>query len=518
MRTFSRRTSFLALALTGAAVGTAIAGGASLRTGPSSSESPFLLPSTLGVEVTSILTVGDSVNDKPDGTPYRMVGLPDGLGAFEDDDDCGRDTFTVLMNHELRNTAGVVRAHGAKGSFVSKWIVDKRTLRVVRGEDLIERIWQPTATGWDASVPLALNRLCSADLPERGAFYDRRSKKGYKGRLFMNGEESGIEGSGFAHATTGDSYRLPWLGRFSWENALAHPDTGTKTVVVGTDDGTGGQVYVYVGTKQKTGNPVEKAGLTNGVLYGIKVVGYPAEIVATGIPDGTAFTAHAFGDVSTWTGATLEAQSVANAVTSFQRPEDGAWDPENPNDFYFVTTAGFTGASRLWRLRFVDPANPVAGGRIDLLLDGADPTGPKMMDNICVSTSGQVLIQEDPGNQATYLAKVWRYDLGSGVLVEVAAHDPARFSPSSPGYLTGDEESSGIIDVSDILGEGRFLAVSQAHYAIGDTELVENGQLMVLCVPETRRCHGHGHGRRDRDRDRDDDRDDDDRGGRRDRD
>ena len=513
MRTCSRRTPFLALALAGAAVGTAVA--ATLATGPSSSQSPYLVPSTLGVEVTSILTVGDSVNLKPNGTPYRMVGLPDGLGAFEDDDDCGRDTFTVLMNHELTSSVGSVRAHGAKGAFVSKWTIDKRTLKVVRGADLIERVWRPVPGGWDASTPLALNRLCSADLPERGAFWDRRSKKGYEGRLFMNGEEAGAEGSAFAHAMTGDSWQLPALGKLSWENCVANPDTGVKTVVVGTDDGTGGQVYVYVGTKQKTGNPAEKAGLANGTLFGIKISGFAAENALTGIPDGTPFTAHAFGDVSTWTGATLEAQSQANLVTSFQRPEDGAWDPENPNDFYFVTTASFTGASRLWRLRFVDPANPVAGGRIDLLLDGSE--GPKMMDNLCVSQDGQVLIQEDPGNVPAYLAKVWRYDLATGVLVEVAAHDPARFSPSSMGFLTGDEESSGVIDVSDILGDGKFLAVSQAHYANADAELVEGGQLLLLSIPETRRCHGRGHGRRDRDeRDRDD-RDHDERGSGRDR-
>jgi hypothetical protein len=318
MRTCSRRTPFLALALAGAAAGTAVA--ATLATGPSSSQSPYLVPSTLGVEVTSILTVGDSVNLKPNGTPYRMVGLPDGLGAFEDDDDCGRDTFTVLMNHELTSSVGSVRAHGAKGAFVSKWTIDKRTLKVVRGADLIERVWRPVPGGWDASTPLALNRLCSADLPERGAFWDRRSKKGYEGRLFMNGEEAGAEGSAFAHAMTGDSWQLPALGKLSWENCVANPDTGVKTVVVGTDDGTGGQVYVYVGTKQKTGNPAEKAGLANGTLFGIKISGFAAENALTGIPDGTPFTAHAFGDVSTWTGATLEAQSQANSSRASSGP------------------------------------------------------------------------------------------------------------------------------------------------------------------------------------------------------
>ena len=69
-------------------------------TGPSSSATPYLVAGASGVGIASLITVGDTVNNKPDGTPYRMVGLPDGLGAFDNDD----GTFTVLMNHELRNT------------------------------------------------------------------------------------------------------------------------------------------------------------------------------------------------------------------------------------------------------------------------------------------------------------------------------------------------------------------------------------------------------------------------------
>ena len=55
-----------------------------------------------------------------------------------------------------------------------------------------------------------------------------------------------------------------------------------------------------------------------------------------------------------WTAADLQAASTANAVTTFLRPEDGAWDPMHPNDFYFATTDRFdmtvVGNSRLWRL------------------------------------------------------------------------------------------------------------------------------------------------------------------------
>ncbi len=61
----------------------------------------------------------------------------------------------------------------------------------------------------------------------------------------------------------------------------------------------------------------------------------------------------------------------------------------------------------------------------------------------------------------------------------IAQHDPNRFLPNAPNFLTQDEESSGIIDVSDILGEGWFLLDVQAHYST-DRELVEGGQLLAL--------------------------------------
>ena len=176
-------------------------------------------------------------------------------------------------------------------------------------------------------------------------------------------------------------------------------------------------------------------------------------------------------------------------MTEFQRPEDGTWDPDHPNDFYFVTTASFTGSSRLWRLRFHDAAKPWLGGKLDMLLDGSE--GQRMLDNLCMTEHGQLFLQEDPGGQ-DHIAKLWRYDVDEDTLDEVAAHDSDRFAPAAPGFLTNDEESSGIIDVSDILGKGRFLFVVQAHYAIPDAELVQGGQLLLLDVPRARgikKCH-----------------------------
>lgn len=446
--------------------------------GPSSSQSPYIVKVPKGATaINSIMTVGDSVNNKPDGTPYRMVGIPDGLGVFDN----GDQTFTLVMNHELGNTVGIPRAHGAKGSFVSKWIIEKGDFVVKSVEDLIQNVHVWNGAGYvPATVAQkSFSRFCSADLPALTAFYDAASGLGYNGRIFMNGEESGTEGRAFAHLMDGNTYELPRLGKFAWENSVANPGTGIATVVAGTDDGTGGQVYFYVGTKMNSANPVEAAGLTNGNLFSIKVTGMNVETDSTVLNGPVAFTAHDFGDVSGMTGAQLEAASSGNA-TSFQRPEDGAWDPSNPNDFYFVTTASFSGNSRLWRVHFTDPANPMAGGTIEMLLNGSE--GQKMMDNITVTKDGRVLIQEDPGNQ-THIAKIWQYTIATGALKLVAQHDPDRFASGAANFLTQDEESSGIIDASDVLGTNWFLLVVQAHYNAGDPELVEGGQLLSVRIP-----------------------------------
>jgi hypothetical protein len=472
-----RKTLIAALLVCG--VTAAAADAAATSTGPSSSASPYVVPSQPGVETRSILTVGDSVGG------YRMVGIPDGLGAYKS----GHGRFTLLMNHELAANRGTVRSHGAVGAFVSRWEIVKHDLEVVSGRDQIQGIalWNPATGTYGAPVKgVALGRLCSADLAVGSAIYDRRSRLGFDGPLFLDGEEVGSEGRGFAHAPNGVAYELPALGKLSWENSVANPAGGRKTIVAGTDDSTPGQVYVYVGGKKATGHPAERAGLTGGELFGIKVAGVAVEPANTGVPSGTAFTAADLGDVSSRTGVQLETASDAAGVTEWNRPEDSAWDPRHPSDLYFVITASFTGQSKLYRLRFADPANPAAGGTVDQLLDGTEDGGTgerlHMLDNIAVDRRGHVLLQEDPGGN-DYIARIWQYDIGSDDLTEVAHHDPARFGPTAPGKLTNDEESSGIIDAEKILGKGWYLLDVQAHLASPDPELVEGGQLLALRVP-----------------------------------
>jgi len=454
---------------------------ASKGANPSSSQSPYLLPAAPGVRTTAILTAGDKIGN------YMMAGTPDGTGAYDN----GNGTFTFLVSHEFGNTLGVNRAHGAKGAFVSKWVINKSDLSVLSGSDLIQKVNLWNGTGYtlynpaDTTSKKAFNRFCSSDLPAVNAFYNATTGLGTQERIFMNGEESGPEGRAFGHIVTGvnagTTYELPYLGKFSWENSVASPVAQNKTIVVGTDDATPGQVYFYIGTKTNTGTEIEKAGLSNGRLYGVAVAGLATEI-STSIPAAnTAFTMVDLGIVRDSSGAALNAKSNALGVTNFLRPEDGHWDPSNPNDFYFVTTNSFTAPSRLWRLRMSDIKTPELGGTITAVLDGTE--GPKMMDNMTIDNFGNILIQEDPGNQS-YLARIWQYNIATDAVKVIAVHDSTRFVTGVPNFLTQDEESSGIIDMQSILGAGMFLMVDQAHFGVGG-EQVEGGQILSLYNPDT---------------------------------
>lgn len=452
-------------------------------TGPSTSKTPYLVPTVADASVTSILTAGETV-----GT-YKMAGTPDGTGIFDNND----GTFTLLMNHEFGDTFGIARAHGSKGSFVSKWVINKSTMAVVSGGDLIQTVnlWNTATSSYVAynaafpSASAAMNRFCSADLPAVSAFYNSATGKGTLSRIFMNGEEAGNEGRAFAHVATGpeagNTYQLPYLGRFSWENSVASPAETDTTVVIGMDDATPGQVYVYVGAKRSAGNEIEKAGLVGGKLYGVAVSGLTTETSGSVPAAGTSFSLAELGDVHNMTGAALNNASNTIGVTNFLRPEDGAWDPQHPNDFYFATTNSITSPSRLWRLRFNDATHPTMGGSITAVLDGTE--GQKMLDNLTIDNYGHIMLVEDVGNNA-HIGKIWQYDIATDVLKQVGAHDTTRFLSGGANYLTQDEEASGILDAERVLGPGMFMIVDQAHYSIPG-EIVEGGQILTFFNPDT---------------------------------
>ena len=479
-------------------------------TGPSSSQSPYVLPIADGWQSTALITTGDDAKENG----YVMAGIPDGLGAlpgkFEDGNYVADKAYmTVFMNHEIPSTLGVARAHGGTGAFVSQWTIQLNTLQVKRGQDFIQnlQVWNGTNYVPASGAALNINRLCSADLPAANALFNPATGNGFAGRVFMDGEEF-ADGRTFAHVLTGaekgTSYELPALGRMAFENSVAHPNAGDKTLVAETDDTTPGQVYLYVGDKKNSGNAVDRAGLSGGKLFVIKVTNGganynngPVTRENNGAINGTFTLVDVSGARAT--SATLDAASVANG-TSFARPEDNAWDTQNPRVLYFVVTGatidGKGQNARLYKLTFDSIANPT-GGTIEFIVErtpnpGATPPEPgfAQFDNITVAGDGSVMVMEDPGNNA-YIAKTYRVDPNTKVATAVMHSDPARFAPPTPPPFNQDEESSGIIEVTDIVksanwyeaGRRYFLGDLQAHFE-STVEQVEGGQLYLIASPK----------------------------------
>ncbi|MCX5958265.1 MAG: alkaline phosphatase D family protein [Cyanobacteria bacterium] len=437
---------------------------------------------------------------------YRLNGILDGIGVMDN----GDGTLRVVVNHELGTTAGDVRAHGSRGAYVSDLTIDKKTLAVVSGKDFLASatdLYMASADGssWTNGTTTAFARFCSGDLAAASAF--RNGTTGYDGRIYLTGEENGAEGRAFAHVLTGSDagkvYELASLGNLSFENVVANPLAQAKTVVVNLDDTiNNGQVYVYVGNKTSTGNAMEQAGLAGGITYGVRVnsagttnteVGNLASPNESGLGlNGSGvgtFELLNLGDVKAKTGATLNTESIAAGVTNWLRPEDGAWSKDGKT-FYFVTTATAINASRMWALEFTNPANPESGGTVKMLLNGSE--GQVMLDNMTVADDGSILLQEDPGGNDR-LAKIWRYNPSTDTLVELAQHSPVLFSgtgATNPNFITNDEESSGIVDISSYLTGvsgydtskfSYFLIADQIHKSVATpTSQVELGELSVM--------------------------------------
>ncbi len=435
----------------------------------------YIKPLVPGWEAKPLLSVGEAA-----ANGYRMTGVPDGLGAFDN----GDGTLTVLMNHEIPADKGVIRAHGAKGAFVSRWVVRLSDDAVVKGEDLVRQVqlWDATAGAYRLGQSVAFGRFCSADLALPSAFLDTDGN-GFDGRLLLNGEEEkDAGGRAFAHVANGEqagmSYELPHLGRVAWENLLALPQSGKRTVVIGMDDHPGGHVYVYVGEKRRVGNPAEKAGLVGGTLYAVRF-------------EGERFALLPLGDVVGLDGKALRTRAKQLGATPLLRPEDGAWDKLNRNLFWFATTDKIDGQSQLFRMQFDDARMPEHGGKVAVALTAKD-IGGQMFDNIAADGAGRILVDEDPGDNK-FAAGIWLYDPRQpGKAVRIFDAAPERFvAHDSTSFMTEDEEQSGIVEVTEVVksapwfetGKRYYLGVSQVHKPHPDPALEEYGQLYMISGP-----------------------------------
>lgn len=486
------------------------------------------------VSITPFLTSGDMVGS------YQIPGTPDGLGVLKDG-----NNLRILTNQEWSSTNAVAAVRNSaggqtKGSFISELIYNTKTGNVTKAKDFVtDVIWynyQNSTYGKYGSAPigaaaldsygtqnhgLLLNRFCSSTLAPAGAFYDAKSKIGYADPVYLTGEEGSDESRAFVVNMQGQMVQFPGIGLAAWENMKPVPTGNKVTALLGSEDGsaTDSQLWMYVGEKSKTGEWYKQAGFVGGNSYVLSTVAAAPVAndneIRSKYGKGVSFSV-GFSKVDNTLNGKAQNEMARSVGIEFARIEDAHFDPKNPNDFYFVTTESNKDAKAttpnpatptvsrdggaLWKLTFNDVAKPLKGGKLTMLLDGSEAPYLSKPDNITIDDLGNVLIQEDPGNNAQ-VSRVVSYRIKDGKIAVLAKFKDDLFTTGRPGFITQDEESSGIIDVTELLKAGKndksryYMLVAQVHstpalarpdVSSSNTSLVnslEGGQWYIMEVP-----------------------------------
>ncbi len=494
--------------LAAAAAAVAVTGAASAAIAPIDTYADSLVPE---YETVKVVSVGDTVPETSDPTrTYKIVGIPDGLGAHRGP----RGTRIVYMNHELNSSVEsepVVGQPLNRGAFVSRLTLT-RDGSVVSGERAYDAVYQDDALVGPAAdvgnTTRAFARFCSGGLAGPDEGFDRQ--------IYIAGEEDGtaantFDGKGGQAVAIFDNevHALGDLGRFAWENALVQSGTGKRTVIMGMEDGPNAidpavensQLYMYVGEKSRSkgASVLERNGLVGGKLY--VFVAKNANIASElNFQEGTISGKWVeIADAGTLDQAGLEAASDAVRAMAFARPEDGAFNTRNDDEFFFNTTGGAAGANALGRVYSLDldAKDPTKGAKLTvevnadaIIADGGDTA--MSPDNMAVS-GRYLMVQEDGTTESRAVmaekgrdGSIWRYELDgrSGIKAESATRVVTLSPPGRDGVAVkpGVWETSGIIDTSGLFGAGSWLFDVQAHgpTAAPAPNTVEDGQLVLL--------------------------------------
>jgi hypothetical protein len=473
-------------------------------------EDPFITMAVPG-NVKAIISSGEEIGS------FLFEGLPDGIGVRPGAE---KHTVDVYVVHE-NTTVPFFGSRDFQDASVSRL-----TLTTKGGKN--------QGAVLSADVPLGPEagflRFCSASIagPAEG-FSDYT--------LFANEETNdadlavptgatygpdtfpgdGTRQGGYAvvlNTETGEYTQVAGMGRLNHENTIALPGFDQLTMLT-TDDTfsrPSAQVYMYLADDQ------DAVFNDEGTLWAFRVTGKNGVAVDPTEPfngandyndvqDGDDLTGEFIevpADIARGTTAdlpqdALENWSNANNVFQFVRAEDIAYDKNNPRVVYMADTGGGqiqpdSATGRLFRdrsqsdsispngaiFRFefsdddakvVDSFTKLAQGDDDSQANFVPFVSP---DNIDTSKKS-LMVQEDTDN-----AKIWQLRLRQGDWRVVATVNDS------------DGESSGIVDVSEWFGGGRWILDVQGHgvNVDEDTESVpgtlikrESGQLMLMHIP-----------------------------------
>lgn len=511
--------------------------------------------------VDPIFTVGETI----DG--YTPPGILDGIGAFELDN----DTVRVLVNHELLNFQGydytVSDGQGSTfnldGARISFFDINKQTFQIEDSGlayDLIYNANGNIATDitflQDGFV--GFSRFCSSVLVEAEQFGEGR---GLEDTIYFAGEEDGgffnpVGGAMWAlDVETDELWQVPAFGRGAWEN-VTEVNTGTAdqvAFILADDsapfdfdsDGVSEPVpaYLYVGTKDASGDFLDRNGLRDGQLYvWVSDTGEttPADFNDSGSLEGRWVAvdndpeisqasengASGFDEYGYPTQGNLVTQAEALGAFGFSRPKDVATNPEDGSEVVLASTGvdtfenGVDSFGTIYTLDtdFSDLNNLT--GTLSILYDGdADSTRAlRSPDNLDWADDGFIYVQEDEAEETAASgeplfgdgaanpneAGIVRIDPDTGEVTRIANIDRSVVVDGSLANPfdavdtdagdAGEWESSGILDVSALFGQEPgtlFLFDVQAHgivdqtdfnsaSRISDDDLVEGGQLAFL--------------------------------------
>jgi hypothetical protein len=414
-----------------------------------------------------IITANDTL---PSG--YIFQRIPDGLGIYDN----GNGTVDVFVNHELEKE---VEGEYAK---VSNIRLNQNNVSIIDANLIING-----SEGYE--------RLCSAYLVEG---------YGFEHPIFFTNEEVN-DGLVLAiDAINGTVTEMPWMGEFSHENTIHVPYFSNnihKTVVLSFEDGdaTESEVYMYVS------NSPEDLLSGKGQLYVFGAENQTAYNTWDDIHFSNKTVSGNFIPLkwnhSIQNPTDLDNEAIAAGGFQFIRAEDGAFDKRDGSEtiLYMAETGsdidendqpipvGSNGQNwtkgRIYKFTFTDPKDPTKAS-FEVIMDGNNPiasgynviTNPDNVD----TSQNSLMIQEDrivPNRQnvtypydVTQNAKIIRMDLANGNLETIAYVNQTE--DVSAQY--GDWESSGILDVSKIFGQGSWLLDVQAH------SLGEGGQLIMM--------------------------------------
>jgi hypothetical protein len=492
------------------AASAAIAGSVSAAT----AVKPYVVPVGTEYEVRPLFSVDDKVpllGGAP-GRQYRMVGIPDGLGAHPNSD----GTHTLYMNHELPNTTlsePIVGGPRNRGAYVSQFILDADGDPIAgrRAYDWVFR--EDTLVGPAPDVTnttRALARFCSGFLagPEHG--FDRW--------IYLTNEEENspltFDPAGPSSVAIFDNelHTLPAIGHIKMENTVVQRGHRTQTVIFPLEDGPAtldNQLYMYVGKKDRSARAsvLERNGLVDGTLYVFRSFDPARNSERTFTSGSVTGEWVAIPNAENLTDVQLEAASDAVNAMTFVRPEDGAFNPNDRNELLWVTTGSSGGADegvnefgRLYSLR-LHPGNPLKPAELTVVYNAdhvvaAGGDTALSPDNLDASRE-YLMINEDGTTEtrAVMAAKgrdgsIWRFDLvkgptgAVGVDVATATRVAELDPPGRDGIPVGPGvwETSGIIDTATLFGADTWLSDVQAHPPTTPPApgTVEDGQLFLM--------------------------------------